>query len=145
MELWMIGTIVAIYLVIGAFVVGNKDGSARAIGLVAPAVAICAAMWFLNAGIDIVGPIVVAVVALVLFLIGLNRPDDRDDVWHYLALVVALLGELVVWLLVALGTQSVTVPVLPIVIVSAILVGAALVWFLRPKPRRITPPAVNHS
>jgi hypothetical protein len=140
----MIGTIVAIYLVIGAFVVGNKDGSARAIGLVAPAVAVCAITWFLNTGIDVAG-LIVSVVALVLFLIGLNRPDDRDDIWHYLALVVALLGELVVWLLVVLGTQSVTVPVLLIVIVSAILVGAVLVWFLRPKPRRITPPAVNHS
>jgi hypothetical protein len=144
MELWMIGTIVAIYLVIGAFVVGNKDGSARAIGLVAPAVAVCAITWFLNTGIDVAG-LIVSVVALVLFLIGLNRPDDRDDIWHYLALAVALLGELVIWLLVVLGTQSVTVPVLLIVIVGAILVVATLVWLLRRKPRRITQPAVNHN
>ena len=144
MELWMIGTIDAIYFVIGAFVVGNKDGSAPAIGLLAPAVAVCAITWYPNAGLDWYG-VGAAGLALVCFVIGLTRSNDRDDAWHYLALVVALLGELVVWLLVVLGTQSVTVPVLLIVIVSAILVGAVLVWFLRPKPRRITPPAVNHS
>ena len=144
MEIWMLGAIVAVYLTIMAFVVASKDGSARAIGLVAPVVAIGAMTWYLNAGLDWPG-FVVAAAALALFAIGLSRSDDRDDIWHYLALAVAWLAELVVWLLVVLGTQSVTVPVLLIVIVGAILVVAALVWLLRRKPRRITPPAVNHN
>lgn len=136
MELWMLCTLVVIYLVIMAFVVGHKDGSARAIGLVAPVVAICALSWYPDAGLNWAG-LVATGIALVLFLIGLNRPNDRDDVWHYLALAVALLGEFVVWLLVVIGNQSVTVPLFAIII--AIMVIAAAVLLFR-RNRRATPP-----
>lgn len=136
MELWMLCTLVVIYLVVLAFVVGHKDSSARAIGLVAPVVAICTMSWYPNAGLDWAG-LVATGIALVLFLVGLNRPNDRDDAWHYLALVVALLGEFVVWLLVVIGNQSVTVPLFAIII--AIVVIAAATWLFR-RNRRVAPP-----
>lgn len=127
-----------IFMVVAAFIVGHKDGSPRALGLVAPIVAICTIPWFF-ASIALEWVVWIPVgVALLLFIVGLVMPDERDDIWHYSALAVGLLGNLIAWVVVMVGNTTVPVPLGIIVVVAVI---ALIVWSGIARSRRSQEPA----
>ena len=116
--------------------VAHKDQSARPIGLVAfmPIVFVTGWTWFRvlpewTAWLS-------AVAVAVLFIVGMTKHEDKDDKWHYGALVVALFGKLVFWFLPwlwSLVTNDFTIkgPVflLILALVGLVAIGVWIGWY----------------
>ena len=93
--------------------VADKDDSARPFGLTALPIALTSG-WCWFASLPEWTAWATVSVALVLFLVGMFSPEDKDDKWHYGAVLVALVGKLVAYLAVQLWpvlTGQVEVPV----------------------------------
>lgn len=105
---------------------GVKDDSARPIGLVAAVVIapLTAWTWFTSLAAGWSVAVVLAVV--VLFVIGMIRPDAHDNIWHYSALVLALFGKALAALLVAVGNRQVPLLVAIVLIAVIMVMGIAL-------------------
>lgn len=105
-----------------------KEGSPRVIGLTAiPISAATAWCWF--GELDESTAWVIPALTLALFVIGMFKPDERDDRWHLGAMIVALFGKLLCWTAAALWpvlTGQVEVPVwLLAALISVIVIGFA--------------------
>ena len=107
-------TIIGVIALCGlGYWVADKDNSARPFGLTAAPVALVTG-WCWFASLPEWTAWVTASAAIALFIIGMLRPEDKDDVWHYGAVLVALAGKLIAYLAVQLWpvlTGQVKVPV----------------------------------
>lgn len=93
--------------------VADKDNSARPFGLTALPIAMVSG-WCWFASLPEWTAWTTASAAVVLFLIGMVSSEDKDDRWHYGAVLVALVGKLAAYLAVQLWpvlTGQVEVPV----------------------------------
>lgn len=111
-SLW--STIVGV-IVFGAlgYWVADRDNSARPFGLTALPIALVSGWcWFTS--LPEWTAWATASAAVVLFIIGMFSPEDKDDKWHYGAVVVAVFGKLIAFVAVQLWpvlTGQVEVPV----------------------------------
>lgn len=120
-------------LLAAALWVARRDRSPRPLGLVAVVIAaLTYDIWWPE--LDIAGWTIL-VLTLVLFVIGmLNR--GSGDLWHYGALLVALFGKALAWLIVAIWSQTITITIsLVVIIVLVVLVALAVIAFLGRRAR----------
>lgn len=133
----IIGSIAAtIFMVGAAFVIGHKDNSPRAIGLVGPLIGVCTVFWFMGSVPEWILWAVVLVSAIV-FVLGLPMPDTRDDGWHYTALAIGLAGNFVAWLIVMAWNATIPIPVGVIVLLAALVL---IVWWVSTRRRSAAAP-----
>jgi hypothetical protein len=121
-------------LLAAALWVARRDRSPRPLGLVAVVIAaLTYDVWWPE--LDSAWGWTILVLTVVLFVIGmLNR--GSGDLWHYSALLVALFGKALAWLIVAIWSQTITITISWVgIIVLVLLVALAVATFLRRRAR----------
>lgn len=129
---WWLSVFAVVALVAMAAWVLYKDASPRPLGLMGVVIAgLTSATWFTHLPLWTVFAVIVT--AVVLFAIGMLRPEGEDDYWHYAAMAMGILGKalcaFVPWLVEALS-GNIEVPLWLIVTLGiATIAGFAYLAF----------------
>lgn len=131
---WWLSLIWVIIAIVAAFWVAKKDQSARPIGLLAAAAISFITAWTWFTWLSVLWAVLVVLVTAALFLVGMFVSDDKDNLWHYLALTTALLGKVIIAGFAAAWDKQ--VPLLVALVLALLVVGlVAAVIRLTRSPR----------
>lgn len=126
---WVIAVAAVAFTTAGLWAYRN-DGVPHSLGQAAlPVVLLTAFGWF--TGLPEYTAWIVTGVTVVLWLVGMIMPSEKDDLWHFGALLVAWLGKLVastlpwVW---AILTGQVTVPLVVLLLLIVLAVIGIAGW-----------------
>lgn len=126
---WVIALAALIFTIAGAWAYKN-DGLPHSLGQAAlPVVLLTAFGWFTD--MPEYSAWIIAGLTAALWFVGMLMPSERDDAWHFGALLVAWLGKLVasalpwVW---AVLTGQVTVPLVVLLVLAILAVVGIAGW-----------------
>lgn len=115
-----------ILVTISALVVAYKDDSPRPLGVIAFPVA---AMSIAYGSVSFWVAFLVCFSAFMLFMIAMMQPEDRDDILHYSALGIALLGRPVIWVAQNFGgLLKGEAPIWVVLLVLGVILAVVIAW-----------------
>lgn len=89
---WVAVLIGVIMLLVCTYWVWQKTGLPEVIGLMALVISLPTSwVWF--GELPLWTAVAVVIMTALLFIIGMTRPEHKDDLWHFGALVIALFGK----------------------------------------------------